>query len=69
MLPTFRIISIGTLDVHPLWGEPAPARTGHATTTLISLGDEHVLVNPALPTQALAARMSERERAPEQRWC
>lgn len=64
MLPTFRIISIGTLDVHPLWGETGPARTAHATTTLISQGDEHVLVNPALPAQALAARLSERSPIP-----
>jgi glyoxylase-like metal-dependent hydrolase (beta-lactamase superfamily II) len=60
MLPQFRVISIGTLDAHPLWHDAAPSRTGHATTTLISLGDEHVLVNPSLPAQALAARMSER---------
>ncbi len=60
MLPSFRIISIGTLDAHPLWNEPAPVRTGHATTTLISAGDQHVLVNPSLPSQALAARLSER---------
>lgn len=59
-LPSFRIISIGTLDAHPLWNEAAPVRTGHATTTLISAGKQHVIVNPALPPQALAARMSER---------
>jgi glyoxylase-like metal-dependent hydrolase (beta-lactamase superfamily II) len=60
MLPDYRIISIGTLDMHPLWNESAALRTGHATTTLISLGDEHVLVNPSLPPQAIAARLSER---------
>ena len=60
MLPDFRIISIGTLDAHPLWNESATARTGHATTTLISLGHEHVIVNPSLPPQAIAARLSER---------
>lgn len=64
MLPQFRIISIGTLDAHPLWNESTPVRTGHATTTLISAGDEHILVNPALPSQALAARMSERSPIP-----
>jgi glyoxylase-like metal-dependent hydrolase (beta-lactamase superfamily II) len=60
LLPSFRIISIGALDAHPLWGETQPMRTGHATTTLISLGDQHILVNPALPPPALAARLSER---------
>ena len=60
MTPFFRIISIGTLDAHPLWNESVPARTGHATSTLISVGDQHILVNPSLPAQALAARLSER---------
>ena len=64
MLPTFRIISIGTLEAHPLWNENAAVRTGHATTTLISVGDDHVIVNPALPAQALAARLSERTPVP-----
>lgn len=64
MLPQFRIISIGTLDVHPLWNEAGASRTGHATTTLISMGNEHVLVNPSLPSQALAARLSERTPLP-----
>src|SRR5688572_3288935 len=56
----YRIISIGTLAAHPLWNERGEIRTGHATTTLISSGDAHILVNPALPAQALLARMSER---------
>lgn len=64
MLPTYRIISIGTLEAHPLWNEPAAVRTGHATTTLISVGDDHILVNPALPVQAMAARLSERSQVP-----
>lgn len=63
-LPVFRIISIGTLEAHPLWHENAAVRTGHATTTLISVGDEHIIVNPALPAQALAARLSERTPIP-----
>ena len=58
--PEFRIISIGTLAAHPLWEEKAPARTGHATTTLITAGDVNIIVNPSLPAQVLAARMSER---------
>jgi glyoxylase-like metal-dependent hydrolase (beta-lactamase superfamily II) len=63
-LPSFRIISIGTLDAHPLWNESTPVRTGHATSTLISVGSQHILVNPGLPAQALAARLSERTPIP-----
>jgi hypothetical protein len=50
-----RIISIGTLAAHPLRHEPADMRTGHATTTLVTAGETRILVNPALPAQALAA--------------
>lgn len=60
MTTQFRIISIGTLSSHPLWDDPENARTGHATTTLISTGDSHVLVDPSLPPQVLQHRMSER---------
>lgn len=56
----YRIISIGTLAAHPLWDERQPVRTGHATTTLISSGDAHILVDPSLPAQALLARLTER---------
>ncbi len=56
----FKVISIGTLAANPLWGERAPARTGHATTTLITVGDKKILVDPGLPEQALVARLSER---------
>ncbi|MCC6428468.1 MAG: hypothetical protein IT435_16820 [Phycisphaerales bacterium] len=55
-----RIISIGTLAFHPLWGERAPVRTGHATTTLIRDGDRTIIVDPSLPPQVLAARLGER---------
>ena len=41
-----RVISIGTLAVHPLWDERTPLRTGHATTTLVSSDDTHVLIDP-----------------------
>lgn len=58
----FRIISLGTLAAHPLWDEKTPARTGHATTTLISVGDQHILVDPSLPATTLFARLSERTR-------
>lgn len=56
----YRVISIGTLPAHPLWDEGAPVRTGHATTTLITAGEAKIIVDPALPPQALAARLSER---------
>ncbi|MBX3358481.1 MAG: MBL fold metallo-hydrolase [Phycisphaeraceae bacterium] len=58
----FRVISIGTLPAHPLWGERAGAsvRTGHATTTLIRAGKRVILVDPGLPEQHLAARLGER---------
>jgi glyoxylase-like metal-dependent hydrolase (beta-lactamase superfamily II) len=58
----YRIISIGTLAANHLWDEKAPVRTGHATTTLVSVGDTHILVDPSLPAAALFARMSERTR-------
>ncbi len=56
----YRIISIGTLAAHPLWGEQGQVRTGYATTTLISTDGVRILVDPSLPAQALVARLSER---------
>lgn len=56
----FRIISIGCLAAHPLWGERANVRSGHSTTTLITSGDRTILVDPGLPAPALAARLHER---------
>ncbi|MCC5785779.1 MAG: MBL fold metallo-hydrolase [Phycisphaerales bacterium] len=55
-----RIISIGTLSIHPNWGEGSPVRTGHATTSLIRSGDRVVLVDPGLPEQMIGARLQER---------
>ncbi|MBI1375587.1 MAG: MBL fold metallo-hydrolase [Phycisphaera sp.] len=55
-----RIISIGTLSHHPLWGERGAVRTPHATTTLIRSGDRTILVDPGLPPQAVAAHLHER---------
>ena len=55
-----RVISIGTLPAHPLWGERTQERTGHATSTLIRSGDRVVLVDPGLPEAAISARLSER---------
>jgi len=57
----YRVISIGTLAAHPLWGEERGAvRTGHATTTLVSTGSAQVLVDPSLPAAAMLARLGER---------
>lgn len=55
-----RVISIGALAAHPLWGERTPVRTGHATTTLVRSGKRTILVDPGLPEQVLAARLAER---------
>jgi glyoxylase-like metal-dependent hydrolase (beta-lactamase superfamily II) len=57
----YRVISIGTLAAHPLWNEGGEARTGHATTTLLSVDSgTHILVDPSLPPTALLARLGER---------
>ncbi len=58
--PEFCIISIGTLSTNTLWNEQSEKRTGHGTTTLVSVGNEHLIVNPSLPPSALLARLSER---------
>lgn len=55
-----RVISIGALAAHPLWGETQPVRTGHATTTLIRADDRTILIDPGLPAAALEARLGER---------
>ena len=60
-----RVISIGAMANHPLWGErpvagESRARTGHATTTLIRSKDVTLLIDPGLPGPALAARLEER---------
>jgi glyoxylase-like metal-dependent hydrolase (beta-lactamase superfamily II) len=56
----YRIISIGALSVHELWSQQGEARSPHATTTLIQAGGRNILVDPALPREALTARLSER---------
>jgi len=56
----FRIISIGAIAAHPLWGERGNVRTGHATTTLIRSGNARILVDPGLPASILVARLKER---------
>lgn len=55
-----RVISIGCLAAHPLWGERSAVRTGHSTTTLVRCGNATILVDPGLPEQAVAARLHER---------
>jgi glyoxylase-like metal-dependent hydrolase (beta-lactamase superfamily II) len=59
-LTRFDIISIGTLSRNRLWGETEAVRTAHATTTLIRSGERKILVDPGLPSIALAARLYER---------
>lgn len=56
----YRIISIGALSVHELWQQQGPARTPHATTTLVRSEDRRILVDPGLPGQVIAARLGER---------
>lgn len=58
--PELRVISIGTLPTHPLWGERTQVRTGHATTSLVSTKGRKILVDPGLPAPALVARLAER---------
>src|SRR5690349_19947200 len=58
--PRVDIISIGTLSRNLVWGETQPIRTPHSTTTLIHHGPRHILVDPGLPSQILAARLLER---------
>jgi glyoxylase-like metal-dependent hydrolase (beta-lactamase superfamily II) len=54
------VISIGTLSRNRIWNESEPVRTPHATTTLIRSGKRHIIIDPGLPAQALAARLFER---------
>jgi glyoxylase-like metal-dependent hydrolase (beta-lactamase superfamily II) len=62
----FRIISIGSLERHPMWPSDEGGRTGHATTTLIESLDPDgetraaIIVDPGLPSVALEARFAER---------
>lgn len=56
----YRVISIGALSINDLWDKQGPARTAHATTTLITSGDKRILVDPALPGQVLVPRLAER---------
>ena len=60
MTVEYRVISIGALSHHRLWGESGEVRTAHATTTVVIDGDRTILVDPSLPSAVLAARFNER---------
>jgi glyoxylase-like metal-dependent hydrolase (beta-lactamase superfamily II) len=55
-----RVVSIGCMSAHPLWGERTPLRTGHSTTTLVRAGGSTIIVDPGLPESVLHARLGER---------
>ncbi len=56
----YRILSIGALSAHELWGEKSPARHAHATTTLVRSDGQVIVVDPGLPAPAMAAVFKER---------
>ncbi len=60
MTVEYSIINIGTLSHNLLWQESAPARTQHATVTLVSDGPRRILVDPSLPGNILHAKLAER---------
>jgi glyoxylase-like metal-dependent hydrolase (beta-lactamase superfamily II) len=60
MAVDYKIISIGTLSHNRLWGEAAPVRAAHATTTLVTDDERTILVDPSLPGKILQARFHER---------
>lgn len=55
-----RVISMGALSSHPLRGERGGQRPAHLTTTLLSVDDRRILVDPSLPGRILAERLQER---------
>lgn len=55
-----RVVSLGALAAHPLRGEKGELRPGHLTTSLVSTGDQKILVDPSLPARVLAERLDER---------
>lgn len=59
-MASLKVISIGAMAANPDWGEKEAVRTGHATTTLIETETKRILVDPGLPPQIIAARLSER---------
>jgi hypothetical protein len=55
-----RIVSLGALAAHPLRGEKGDVRPGHLTTSLVSVGEQRVLIDPSLPGNLLEERLNER---------
>jgi glyoxylase-like metal-dependent hydrolase (beta-lactamase superfamily II) len=55
-----RVISIGALACHPLRGEQADMRPGHATTVLLRSDEACVVVDPSLPPEHLVRQLDER---------
>ncbi|MEY4832484.1 MAG: hypothetical protein RL527_697 [Planctomycetota bacterium] len=62
--PTIRVLSLGAMAGHPLWGEKGDVRAAHATTTLIEAAGRRIIVDPSLPPQVLLPRMQERTNHP-----
>lgn len=60
MTVDLRVISMGALAAHPLRGEKGDVRPSHLTTTVLSIDDRHVLVDPSLPGKILVDRLQER---------
>jgi glyoxylase-like metal-dependent hydrolase (beta-lactamase superfamily II) len=60
MTVEFRVISMGALASHPLRGEKGDLRPSHLTTTLLSIDDRRILVDPSLPGKILVDRLQER---------
>ncbi len=58
--PRVRVLSIGAMASHSLWGEKGDARAAHATTSLIEAAGRVIVVDPSLPPQVLMPRMHER---------
>jgi glyoxylase-like metal-dependent hydrolase (beta-lactamase superfamily II) len=56
----YRVLSIGALSRHELWGETTPTRTAHATCTLVRTAGRVIVVDPGLPPQVIEARLTER---------
>ncbi len=55
-----RVISMGALAAHPLRGEKGSLRPGHLSTTLLTVDDRRILIDPSLPGQILLDRLQER---------
>ncbi|MCH2143978.1 MAG: hypothetical protein MK082_02400 [Phycisphaerales bacterium] len=60
MTVDLRVISMGALSAHPLRAEKGDLRPAHLTTTVLSIDDRRILVDPSLPGKILADRLLER---------